>query len=136
MFFSLRRDTRRRMRAPDRLPGSLLPNPMGRPSVLPPHRLGSLYEELLLVPDFRRAQGRKHTITSVLSIVIAGRLAGFESGIGAAQFARALNQTQLESLGVWFNPKKEQYKPPSKSVIYRVRLIHFVQIALRFNKMW
>ena len=67
--FPLHRDTRRRMCAPDRLPGPLLPNPMGCASVLPPHRLGSLYDELLLVPEFRRAQGRKHTIASVLAIV-------------------------------------------------------------------
>ena len=45
----------------------------------------------------------------------------FESGIGAAQFARALNQTELKMLGAWFNPKTKKYEPPSKSVIYRVR---------------
>ena len=48
------------------------------------------------------------------------RLAGFETGIGAAQFARALNQTQLEELAVWNNPKTKKYEPPSKSVIHRV----------------
>ena len=69
------------------------------------------------MPDFRRAQGRKHTIASVLAIVIAARLGSIESGIGAAQFAQALIQTELEALGVWFNPKTEQYEPPSKSVI-------------------
>ena len=119
--FPLHRDTRSRMCAPDPLPGPLLPNPMADASVLPPHRLCSLYEEFLRVPDFRRAHGRKHTIESVFAIVIGTRLAGFESGIGAAQFARALNQTQLKALGAWFNPKTEQYEPPSKSVIYRVR---------------
>ena len=72
------------------------------------------------MPDFRRAQGRKHTIASVLAIVIVARLIGIESGIGAAHLARALNQTELESLGAWFNPKTKQYEPPSKSVIYRV----------------
>ena len=71
------------------------------------------------MPDFRRAQGRKHTIASVLAIIIAARLAGIGIGIGAAQFAQALNQTELESLGVWFNPKTEQYEPPSKSVVYQ-----------------
>ena len=50
--FPLRRDTRRRMCAPDRLSDPLLPNPMGCVSEPPPHRLGSLYEELLRVPDF------------------------------------------------------------------------------------
>ena len=73
------------------------------------------------MPDFRRAQGRKHTIASVFAIDTVAGLAGFESGIGAAQFAQALNQTELESLGAWFNPKTKKYEPPSKSVIYRVR---------------
>ena len=100
--FSLRRDTRSRMCAPDHLhhlPDPLLPNPMGDASEQPPHGLSSVYEELLRVPDFRRAQGRKHTIESVFAIVIVARLAGFESGIAAAQFSRALNQTELKSLG-------------------------------------
>ena len=119
--FPLHRDTRSRMCAPDHLPDPLLPNPMGDASEQAPHRSCFLYEELLRVPDFRRAQGRKHTITSVLAIDITTRLTGLESGIGAAQFARALNQTQLKSFGAWFNPKTEKYEPPSKSVIYRVR---------------
>ena len=119
--FPLHRDTRSRMCAPDHLPAPLLPNPMGDASEQPPRRLCSLYEELLRVPDFRRAQGRKHIIASVFAIVIAARLAGFETGIGAAQFAQALNQTELKMLGAWFNPKTEKYEPPSKSVIYRVR---------------
>ena len=116
--FSLRRDTRRRMCAPDHLPGPLLPNPVGCASVPPPNRLGSLYEELLRVPDFRHAQERKHTIASVFAIVIGARLAGIGTGVGAAQFA--LNQTELEALGAWFNRKTKQYEPPSKPVIYRV----------------
>ena len=93
--FPLHRDTRSLMCAPDPLPDPLLPNPMGDASELPPHGLSSVYEELLRVPDSRRAQGRKHTIASVLVIAIVARLAGFESGIGAAQFAQALNQTEL-----------------------------------------
>ena len=60
--FPLHRDTRIRMCAPDPLPGPLLPNPMGDASKLPPHRLCSLYEELLRVQDFRRAQGSKHNL--------------------------------------------------------------------------
>ena len=118
--FSLHRDTRHRMCAPDPLPGPLLPNPMGCASEPPSDGLDSLYKEFLRVPDFRRAQGRKHAIASVLAIIIAASISGFETGIAAAQFARALNQTELESLGAWFNPKTKQYEPPSKSVIYRV----------------
>ena len=119
--FPLHRDTRSRMCAPDPLPDPLLPNPMGDASGQPLHGLSSVYEEFLRVPDFRRAQGRKHTIASVLTIDTVASLSGFESGIGAAHFARALNQTELKMLGAWFNPKTKKYEPPSKSVIYRVR---------------
>ena len=70
------------MCAPDPLPDPLLPNPMGDASEQPPHGLSSLYEELLRVSDFRRAQGRKHTIASVFAIGIVASLSGFESGIG------------------------------------------------------
>ena len=94
---------------------------MGDASEQPPHGLSSVYEEYLRVPDFRRAQGRKHTIASVFAINTVASLVGFESGIAVAQFARALNQTQLKMLGAWFNPKTKKYEPPSKSVIYRVR---------------
>ena len=73
------------------------------------------------MPDFRRAQGRKHTIETVFAINTIASLAGFESGIAVAQFARALNQTQLKMLGAWFDPKTKKYEPPSKSIIYRVR---------------
>ena len=110
--FSLRRDTRHRMCAADPLPDPLLPNPMGCASVLPTDSLDSLYKEFLRVPDFRRAQGRKHAIASVLAIVISANLAGFETGIAVAQFAQALSQTELESFGAWFNPKTKQYCAP------------------------
>ena len=109
--FPLHRDTRSRMCAPDPLPDPLLPNPMGDASEQPLHGLSSVYEEFLRVPDFRRAQGRKHTIASVLTIDTVASLSGFESGIGAAQFARALNQTELKMLGAWFNPKTKKYEP-------------------------
>ena len=81
------------MCAPDPLPDPLLPNPMGDASEQPLHGLISVYEEFLRVPDFRRAQGRKHTIASVFAIKTVASLVGFESGIAVAQFARALNQT-------------------------------------------
>ena len=63
------------------------------------------------------------------------RLAGIETGIGAAQFAQALNQTELEALGVWFNPKTEQYEPPSKSVIYRaLAMADLAEIETALNR--
>jgi len=115
----LRRDARRRLCTADPLPDGLKPKPTGRGSKLPPARLRSLHKDLQQVPDFRRAQGQRHTIASVAGVIVAARLAGIRSGIGAAQFARELNQKELASLGTWYNRRTTKYEPPSKSVIYR-----------------
>ena len=116
----LRRDARRRLAAPGRLPDALSPNPMGGVSGRRPPELRSLYEELMRVPDFRRAQGRKHRIASVLAVYIVARLAGLGNGVAAVQYARSLSQAELEALGAWRNPNTGRYEPVSKSVLYRV----------------
>ena len=118
--FSLRSDTKHLLCAPDVIPDPLQPNPKGRTSVPTLDCLSSIYKEFLRIPDFRRAQGRKHTIASELAVVISGRVALYQTGNAVAQFAKTLGQSELKSLGTWLNPKTKRYEPPSKSVIYRV----------------
>jgi len=72
------------------------------------------------VTDFRRARGRRHTIAFVVAVIIAARLTGITSGIGAARFARALTQEQLAALGAWRNPGTGLPVLPSRSVSCRV----------------
>ena len=116
----LRRDARRLLAAPGRLPDALCANPMGGACGRRVPELRSLYEELLEVPDFRRAQGRKHRIASVLAVYIVARLAGMGNGLAAARYARSLSQAELAALGAWRNPKTGRHEPVSKSVLYRV----------------
>ncbi len=116
----LRRDARRLLAAPGRLPDALCANPMGGASGRRVPELRSLYEELLEVPDFRRAQGRKHRIASVLAVYVVARLAGMGNGLAAVQYARSLSQAELAALGAWRNPRTDRYEPVSKSVLYRV----------------
>ncbi len=60
------------------------PCPQGGTCGLRPVELRSLYEELSEVPDFRRAQGRKHQTATVLAIYLLARLAGLHGGKAAA----------------------------------------------------
>ncbi len=57
------------------------------------------------IPDFRRAQGRKHTAASVLTVHVLAEFANMKGCVAAAQFARSLSQEELEAIGAWLNPK-------------------------------
>ena len=61
--YPLQRNARRRLRDPGPLPAAW--EPKGH-SERAPSELRSLYEELARFQDFRRAQGRKHPVASVL----------------------------------------------------------------------
>ena len=50
----------------------------------------SLHAELAAVPDFRRAQGKKHTVARVLTVHVLAEIANMKGCLAAAQFARAV----------------------------------------------
>ncbi len=80
----------------------------------------SLHAELAAVPDFRRAQGRKHAVACVLAVHVLAELANMKGCLAAAQFARSLSQEELAAVGAWRNPKTGLREPVSKSTIHRV----------------
>ena len=80
----------------------------------------SLYEELEQLPDHRRAQGRKHSLATVLAVYLLAALSNMRGPIAAAEYARALGQQELKLLGAWWNQTTELYEPPTKSTIHRV----------------
>ena len=80
----------------------------------------ALHAELMRIPDFRRRQGRKHTVACVLCVHILAELANMKGCLAAAQFARALSQEELEAVGAWRNRRTGLCVPPSKSTIHRV----------------
>ena len=82
--------------------------------------LRSLYAELSGVGDFRRAQARRHSMACVLSIYILSLLSGMRGPVAAAQYAKNLSQKELETLGAWYNRKKQRYEPPSQTTMHRV----------------
>ncbi len=82
--------------------------------------LSSLYGALSDIPDFRRAQGRKHRAQCVMAIYILSTLSANTGAVAAAQYGEALSQKELALLGAWYNRKKQRYEAPSKSTVHRV----------------
>ena len=77
----------------------------------------SLYDELASIPDHRRAQGRKHSIATVLAVHILATLSNMRGPVAAAEYARSLDQEELQSIGAWYNRTTGCYEPPSKATI-------------------
>ena len=73
--------------------------------------LRSLYQELTEVKDFRRGQGRKHSVASVLSVYILARLANLSGPVAAAEYAQMLSQKELRAIGAWKNSKDRTLRP-------------------------
>ena len=87
---ALRPDARALFSSPQPMPPDVAP-PAG-PGLAPrdPEAMRSLHAELAAVPDFRRAQGRKHTVASVLTVHVLAEIANMKGCLAAAQFARAV----------------------------------------------
>ena len=117
---ALRPDARELLASPLPLPPDAVP-PAG-PGLAPrsPGTMRSLHAELAAVPDFRRAQGRKHTAASVLTVHVLAELANMRGCLAAAQFAKALSQEELKAVGAWRNPGTGLREPVSKSTLHRV----------------
>ncbi len=117
---ALRRDARALLSSPLPLPPDVAPPSCPELAPRDPKVLRSLYAELAAIPDFRRAQGRKHTAASVLTVHVLAEFANMKGCVAAAQFARSLSQEELEAIGAWLNPKTGLREPVSKSTIHRV----------------
>ena len=118
---ALRPDARALLSSPQPLPPDVAP-PTG-PGLAPrdPEAMRSLHAELAAVPDFRRAQGKKHTVACVLTVHLLAELANMKGCLAAAQFARSLSQQELEAIGAWHNPRDgasraglEVHHPPGR----------------------
>src|SRR5258706_2650373 len=85
----------------DRAPGACLP------------------EFLAGVPDHRRAQGRRHSLTSILGLACAAVAAGAKSLVAIAGWAAAAPEAALDCLGVRTDPCGGARVVPSETTIRR-----------------
>ena len=80
----------------------------------------SLRAGLEAVPDFRRAQGMKHTVACVLTVHALAGLANMKGCLAAARFAKSLSREELATVGAWRNPRTGLREPVSRSTLHRV----------------
>lgn len=86
-----------------------------------PDQLASLRERFAGVSEFRKGQGKRHKISTVLSIAACAKMSGVIGGYsGIAAYAQNLTRPQRRALHCWFNEKTGEYEAPSESCILRV----------------
>jgi hypothetical protein len=84
-------------------------------------QLGSLRECLAHVTEFRKGQGKRHRIPTVLAISACAKMAGVMGGYGGiASYAKNLTRPQRRALHCWFNEETKEYEVPSESCFLRV----------------
>jgi len=84
-------------------------------------QIGSLRERFAAVTEFRKGQGKRHRIATVLAVTAAAKMAGIIGGYkGVATYADNLTRPQRRAFHCWFNLKTQEYEVPSESCIQRV----------------
>ena len=120
----LRSDARDILRSPE-LPEELIEFEKPLPPKQVAARLGvkgldSLFSVLRSMPDPRRRQGRRYSMSCCLSILTCAILAGCKSVRECAEFAGTLPQRQLRALRSWRHPETRRYEAPNHSTLWRV----------------
>jgi hypothetical protein len=83
--------------------------------------LGSLRERFAQVSEFRKGQGKRHPIPTVLAIAACAKMSGVLGGYsGIASYAKNLSRPQRRALHCWIYGKTGEYEVPSESCFQRV----------------
>jgi hypothetical protein len=81
---------------------------------------GGLWEHLASLPDPRSSQGRRHSLISILKIIMAAIFSGAEHAKGVGEWAGTLSQELLQRLGCQESPSRKCFLPPSWTTLHRV----------------
>jgi hypothetical protein len=83
--------------------------------------LASVRARFASVSEFRKGQGKRHRIATVLTISACAKLAGVLGGYsGIASYAKNLTRPQRRALHCWYNDETGEYEVPSESCFLRV----------------
>jgi len=88
---------------------------------LAPGQLAPLREHFTQVSGFRKGQGKRHRVATVLAMAACAKMAGVIGGYsGVASYARNLTRPQRRALQCWLNPRTNEYEVPGESCFLRV----------------
>ena len=129
----LRRHARRQLRAAQ-------PRPEWQPwrprMQLSEKQLASLWGALQAVPDSRGRRGRRYPLATVLTIVLASRLAGCQTLTETSDFGRGLGQDALRRIGSRLRPQTQRYHAPGISTLHYVLKEVDIEAAERLLADW
>jgi Domain of unknown function (DUF4338)/DDE_Tnp_1-associated len=84
-------------------------------------QMPSLFERFDQVEDWRKPIGKRHKLSTVMSIVALACLAGVGQGYRAvSRFAKRLTKLQRRALHCWVHPDTGKSQVPSEAVFQRV----------------
>ena len=83
-------------------------------------QLRSLFEFFGSVPDYRHARGQRYELRTVLTLAVAGRLAGNRGVTDFAQFAAQLTPRQRRDVGCFYSPSRQCYTTPSITTFHNI----------------
>ncbi len=86
------------------------------------------------MPDHRRAQGRKHSIATVLAIYLLAALSNMRGPVAAGEYAQALSQAELKMLGGWWNRARQRRQGGSEGGLHFHRRAPL--LLLRWLTVW
>ena len=84
------------------------------------NRLGSLFECLNTVAEFRGRRGRRYPLATVLAIAAAAKLAGYHGVTAFAEFSQALSQEQLRALRAYYSHRLGCFTAPTVTTFHNI----------------
>ena len=87
---------------------------------MPAAALRSLRVFIEALPDFRKRRGQRYSMACYLTIMMAGRLAGYRGVTAFGEFAARLNDDQLKAVGAFWSPSRQRYTAPAASSFHYI----------------
>jgi hypothetical protein len=95
-------------------------------------QMETLQERLRTLPDMRKARGKRHRLSTLLTIATAAVLSGARGYTAIAEWAGRLTQPQLRRLRARYSPSTQRFKAPSEPTLRRM-LQHIDVEALEYT---
>jgi len=110
----------------------------GKKIMLSAQQMESLPQFFADIPDPRRAQGRRHQLSTVLAIAAGATLCGMRGYLAISDWAKSLGQKARRRFGCRYHDKR--YIVPSMSIIrdvlIRVEPVHLDCALQRWNQVY
>ena len=96
----------------------------GEPVPLTANRLGSLFECLSTIAEFRSRRGRRYPLPTIVAIAAAAKLTGYHGVTAFAEFAQALSQEHLRALRAYYSHRLQRFTAPTVTTFHNMGIIY------------